>query len=106
MRSLLGRDNEVTAAILLPAVLPVFGAEWSFFAFADDEQAVRSDAEANQIASHRVGAPVPQRQVVLTRAASVAVTLDRDVRGRPPLQPVRVPLEARPRVLANLPRQS
>ena len=72
---LLRRDDEVAAAVLRPAALVLLVAERLLLALADDQDAVGGHAEADQVALHRVRAPFAESQVVLGRAARVAVAL-------------------------------
>ena len=98
---LLRRDDEVPAAVLLPAGLVLVGADRLFLALADDRDPVGRHAEADQIVLHRVGAARAEREVVLRAAARVAVAFDGDLRARPALHPVGVALQHRPRVVAD-----
>ena len=70
--------HEVAAAVLLPAGLVALGAEGRLLALADHLDAIGGDAQAHQVALHGVGAAFTEAQVVLRRAALVAVALDGD----------------------------
>ena len=70
--------HEVAAAVLLPAGLVALGAEGRLLALADHLDAIGGDAQAHQVALHRIGAAFTEAQVVLRRAALVAVALDGD----------------------------
>src|ERR1051325_8614292 len=76
------RENEVPAAVLLPAALARLGAEWLFFAKAAHVNAVRRNACCNQCILHCVGTFVAERQVVLRGTALVRVALDGDAPRR------------------------
>ncbi len=65
-------------------------AEWRLFALGHDLHAIGRDAEARQVVPHRRRALFAERQVVLVRAARVAVPFNDDLRRRPALQPLRV----------------
>src|SRR5512147_587909 len=64
------------AAILRPGRLAVAWIVRPLLAVADGLDAVRRDAEGNQVVLDRGRAPVAERQVVLAGAALVAMTLD------------------------------
>src|SRR3954469_2808829 len=68
----------------------------------DDAEAVGGDAERDEICARRDGAPFTQRQIVLGRAALVAVTFDGDGPGRVALQRRRVGVQHRLRVAGEL----
>ena len=87
---LLRGEDEVTAAILLPAGLVRLGAERRFLALGDDGDAIGGDTEADQVGLDGVGAAIAERQVVFGGAALVAVPFDVDPRAGPPLQLVGV----------------
>src|SRR5262252_2848755 len=75
--------------------------ERAFLAEGDDLHAVARDAEAREVVARRAGALLAEREVVLGRAALVAVALDRDVSAALALQPVRVLLEDAARLVAE-----
>src|SRR5581483_657877 len=93
--------HEVTAAILRPAGLARLAAEGRFLAEAPHLDALRRHAEAHQVVADGCRAAFAEREVVLRRAALVAVPLDEDARRRPPRQPGRIALERRAAVLAQ-----
>jgi len=59
--------------ILLPAIVGVLSAEGLFLAHARGLDAARVQALRDQVIFHRLRAPVAQRQVVLGRAAVIAM---------------------------------
>src|ERR1700754_2913439 len=61
------------AAVLGPAVLVRAERYGALLAVADRGQTARVDAEADQVVLGRIGAPLAQREVVVARAALVAV---------------------------------
>src|SRR5204862_3678311 len=63
--ALFPRDDEVSAAILLPAALVRFAAEGLLLALADHGNAIGGHAEADQILLDGVGAARSEPQVVL-----------------------------------------
>src|ERR1700684_3655842 len=68
---------EVAAAVLLPTGFIFFQAERLLLAITDGLDAAGIDFGRSQGTLHRPGALVAQGQVVLGRAATVAVSLDR-----------------------------
>src|ERR1700689_2804846 len=66
-------------AIPLPALLSVFLADRFFLAVADRLHAIGADAQRFQELLGRVGAPLSKAQVVLGRAALVAIALKFDL---------------------------
>ena len=100
--TLLGGDEEVRAAVLLPAVFRLLGAEGALLAVGDGADPGRVDAERDQVLAGRVCAPVAEREVVLGRAAVVAVAFDQELRARVRLQPVGVGGESRAGVVAQV----
>src|SRR5439155_11245427 len=80
------RDDEVRAAVLGPRGLVVSRVERKFFAVAHRTEAIGGDAERDQIRARGDGAPLAQRQIVLGRAALVAVAFDRHAPARILLQ--------------------
>src|SRR5262245_14661004 len=100
--ALLGRDDEMPAAVLLPAVLAALRAEWRFLALADHEDAGTGHAQARQIFPHGTRPALAKREVVLGGAAFVTVPFNRDARGRPSPQPVRIPLKHAATIVAQL----
>ena len=67
---LLTGDGHATA-VLRPTLFVGSGALRALFAIRDDGHAVGRDTESRQIVPHRIGAPLAQGQVVLTRPALV-----------------------------------
>src|SRR5580698_7475637 len=74
--SCLLRRHEVPAAILLPALFGVLGAEGPFFAPADGVHAVRADPQRNQIILRCLRAPFTQADVVFGGTPLVAMAFD------------------------------
>src|ERR1035441_5126516 len=70
--------GEVRAAVLLPARLVVVGALRRFLAVSDGLQLVARDPQLDEEFLGGGGAPVAESQVVLGRAALVAMALDGD----------------------------
>src|SRR5579862_4095659 len=83
-------EEEVSPAVLLPAVFGLRGAERPFLAVGDGPDPRAVDSERGQVLASRVGAPVAEREVVLRRAAVVAMTLDQELRARMGLEPIRI----------------
>src|SRR5437879_121569 len=71
--------NEMPAAVLLPASLVALSAERLLFAVADRLDAAGVNSPRSQCVLHRRGTLVAQGQVVLSRAALVAGSLDGEV---------------------------
>src|SRR4030095_3889541 len=67
---------KVAAAVLLPAIFVAFHAEGLFLAVAHGAHTVRADAQRNQVLFYGCRAAIAERQVVLRRAALVAVALN------------------------------
>src|SRR5579884_4459606 len=76
------RHHEVAAAVRLPALLVVLGAEGLFLAIADGVQAVGGNPQRNEVLLYRIRAAVAKREVVLGRAALVAVAFNRHLHLR------------------------
>ena len=74
-------DGELSAAVLLPAGFVLLGAELLLLAVADDADAVGGDAGVDQRGLGGVGAVLAEGEVVLGRAAVVAVAADDDLDG-------------------------
>src|SRR5690606_20032876 len=91
--ALLRGDDEVGAAVLRPRLLGVARVERELLPVADRADAVRRDAERDEVVARRDGAPFAKRQIVLRGAPLVAVPLDRDLPARVALQHVRVLLQ-------------
>ena len=73
----LGRDQQVPAAIFLEAGLVLLFAEGALLPVGDRLHARRGDSQARQVLPHRGGAAVAEREVVFLRPALVAVPFDR-----------------------------
>src|SRR3954454_16012945 len=86
-------DDRHGAAVLGPGLLVVAGIDRTLGAVGDGQHPVRRHAQSLQVALHRRGAPLAQRDVVLARAALVAVAFDGDGDGRELLQPGGLPLQ-------------
>src|SRR6185312_515975 len=74
-------ERELGAAVLLPAGFVLFGAELLFLAVADDAEAAGGDACVDQCGACCVGTVFAKGEVVLGRAAAVAVAADDDLDG-------------------------
>src|ERR1700683_430924 len=68
--------HEMRTAILLPARFIVLGAEWPLFAPAHGIHAVGGNAERNKVILGSLGAAFTEANVVLRRAALIAMALD------------------------------
>lgn len=68
----------MTAPVLLPAALVRLPADRPLLAVAGGAQARFGDAERDEVRLGRLGPALAEREVVLVRAALVAVPLDRD----------------------------
>src|SRR4051812_32883453 len=100
--TLLLSEDEVSAAVLLPALFRCFGAGGLFLAIADRLDAVGGDAGADK---SRLGCSrtiVTEREVVFGRSTLVAVTLDRDSDVRVLLQEGGICLDDRLAISANV----
>src|SRR5687768_5940356 len=82
--------------------LRILAAKRFLFALADDNHAIRSDADADQIVADRGGAPLPEREVVLVGATRVGVSFNGHAHGGPSTQVVRVSLQRGTLVVANV----
>src|SRR5579863_3719469 len=71
--------DEMAAAVLLPASFVAFGAERFFLAVTDRLDAAGADSESRQSSLDGARTLIAQRQVVLGRAALVAVSLNRKI---------------------------
>src|SRR5688572_22917016 len=85
-RHLLDDHSEVSAAVHRASLGSVVVGNRTLFAVADRPQPVRRNAAAAEIVANRVGAPLPEREVVLDGADAVAVAFDRHVERRVRLQ--------------------
>src|SRR5882762_10202273 len=90
---LLGLDEEVRASVPGPAALGVLGADGPLLAVGDDGDAGGRQSLREQVVHGRSRAPLAQRQVVLIRAALVAVPLDEHEVIAPRLQPRGIGIE-------------
>src|SRR5262249_61132887 len=79
---LLGRINDLDAAVLLPAVLAVVLADRTLFAVADGVELAGRGAGGAERAADRVAAALAEAEVVLARAALVGVAFERHARAR------------------------
>src|SRR5512137_885337 len=82
-----GLHEEVSPAIEGPAGLVMRGADRLLLAVRDQGDPLRLDPLPDEISHGRLGAPLSQGQVVLARAALVAVALDQQQVVRAGLQP-------------------
>ena len=98
---LLGGEEEVSAAVLLPAGLVGLGAGGRFLALRHDVDAIAGDAQTDQIGLHGVGAALPEPEVVLRGATLVAVSLDVDAGAGPAFQVVGILREDRPCIVTD-----
>src|SRR5437899_790476 len=67
------------AAILRPRSFIVSGIEWALLTVADGADAIRIDAEGDDVFLRGVRAPIAEGKVVLLGAALVTVALDQHV---------------------------
>ena len=74
---LLGREDEMAAAVTRPARLVLVHADRSLLAAADDLQAVAANPKTHEVVPDRVASPLAKRQVVLIGAARIGVAFDR-----------------------------
>src|SRR5690242_19607178 len=88
--------------VLLPARFVVLGAERMLLAPAHCLDAIAGNSERNEILLRRIRAPLPQSEVVLFRAALVAVAFERHADLRIRTQALCILLQRRSRVPANL----
>src|SRR5262249_44872364 len=86
-------DDEMRAPVLRVRALVVTGIERKLLAVADRAQAIAWNSQRDEIRAGGGGAPLAQRQIVLGRAALVAVSLDRDGPGWIALQDARILIE-------------
>jgi hypothetical protein len=99
---LLLRDEEMSAAVLLPARFVLVVTERLLLAFADNRDAIPRHAEADEIRLHGGRALQSERKILFDAAPRVAASFDRDPGARPPFQPVCIPLEQYLAVAWNL----
>src|SRR5262249_59096080 len=78
MASSLRRDHEMRAAVLRPGRFIVPRVERELLAVAHGPDAIARNAERDEVRLHRYRPPLAERQVVLGRAALVAMSLDRN----------------------------
>src|SRR5580704_10656274 len=100
--SCLLRRHEVPAAILLPALFAVLGAEGPLFAPADGVHAIRADAQRNQIILRCLRAPFTQADIIFGGTALVAMAFDGYAHLRVGTQKFRRLGEGVARVRANI----
>src|SRR6266498_230167 len=74
----LARDRELGPAVALPAALVRFVADLDLLAVGDRLQPVGGHPEGHDVVVGALGAPLPEREVVLDGPALVAVPFDRD----------------------------
>src|SRR6266436_5407393 len=96
------RRDQIVAAILLPSRFIVSGRARTLLAVADRGDACRVQREVLEIVLGRLGTSLAERQVVLARAALVAVPLDADVPIRPLPRLIEEGLEGGPRRRSEL----
>src|SRR5262249_3714454 len=84
------RRHEMHAPVPRVALLVLLTAERQLLAVADRREPVPRDAERREVVLDGLGAPSAEREVVLDRAALVAVSLDLGARARVALQPLGV----------------
>src|SRR5262245_2504384 len=94
--------HEMPAPVLLPTILVRFGAERFFLAIADCLDAAGADARLDERVLHGVGAIGSEREVVLGGAALVAVSFDGYVEICMLLQELRIALNGRLLVAADI----
>src|SRR5690348_13541852 len=88
--------------VLLPARFVVLRAERMLLAPAHCLDAIAGNSQRNEILLRRIRAPLPQSEVVLFRAALVAVPLERYADLRIGTQELRILLQRRSGITANL----
>src|SRR5438477_3540142 len=91
----LARHREVVAAVAGPAVLGGLLAERDLLAVRHRLETVGGDAKGHQVIEGGLGPPLAQGEVVLDRAALVAVPLDGHAQEVEPLERIRVLVEGR-----------
>src|SRR5262252_7107238 len=87
--------HEVAAAVLLPALLVRLRAERFLLAIADRFHMIGSDSALCQSVADRIGAAIPQSQIVFGRTALVAVSLNRKIDVGMLFQEPDIPLKCR-----------
>ena len=75
-KALLLCPDEVTAAILLVAILGGLHAEGLLFTEADGIDAIAGDAQGDEVLLHGTGTTIAESKVVFGRTALIAVTFD------------------------------
>src|SRR6266498_2952662 len=98
----LARDRELGPAVALPAALVRFVADLDLLAVGDRLQPVGGHPEGHDVVVGALGAPLPEREVVLDGPALVAVPFDRDPEEVESLEHFRVLAEDRPVALADV----
>src|SRR6266571_2219022 len=98
----LARDRELGPAVALPAALVRFVADLDLLAVGDRLQPVGGHPEGHDVVVGALGAPLPEREVVLDGPALVAVPFDRDPEEVESLEHFRVLAEDRPVALAEV----
>src|SRR6266849_5921417 len=78
----------MAAAVCLPAVLIVRGAEGLLLAETGRGHAIRRDSQSSQVLFYGIGAAVAEHKVVFRRAALVTVALDGDLNLRMTFQEI------------------
>src|SRR5579883_671508 len=86
-------DDRHAATVLRPGRLVRADHRRTLLAVADRRHAIRRDAERDEHVLHRGGATLAESQVVLARAALVAMAFDRDCHVGVLLKPVGLLLE-------------
>src|SRR5579885_3656915 len=93
---------ELRAAVLLPALFGVVGAELLLLAVAHRTQTVRAYSRIHQRLLGGIGAVFAQRQVVFRRAALVAISSNHHLDVRMLVQESRILLDRRLRIRTDL----
>src|SRR5579885_313223 len=92
----------MTAAVLLPALLAVLGAERFFFSVADGLHAICRNPCSHKRVLDRTGAVIAQGEIVFGGSALVAVSFNRERDVRMLLQECGVSLNGRLLISANI----
>ena len=98
---LLGRHDELAAPILLPAGFGVLAADRLFLALADHGDPVGRNTKADQVVLDRRRRGACRARGCIRSCRASRMAFDGHLRARPPLHPVGITLQKRPRVVAN-----
>src|SRR5687768_2957870 len=92
----------MAAAIALVTRFGVLAAQRFLFALAHDHHAISGDADADEIVADRGSAALSEREVVLVGAPRIRMPFNTHANRRPPAQVVRVSLQRRTLVVADV----